>query len=46
MRKLPTLNIWKNYKTKDGTGVRNFIHVMDLAEGYFAMIKKNTLKKV
>ena len=34
-----------NYKTKDGTGIRDYIHVMDLADGHVAMIKKNRLKK-
>tara|TARA_B110000238_G_C16119577_1_gene436504 strand:- start:1017 stop:2009 length:993 start_codon:yes stop_codon:yes gene_type:complete len=45
-KKLPTLKIFgKNYKTKDGTGVRDYIHVMDLADGHVAMIKNNRLKK-
>ena len=44
--KLPHLNIFgKNYKTKDGTGVRDFIHVMDLANGHVAMMKNNRMKK-
>jgi len=29
-----------NYPTKDGTGVRDFIHVMDLAEGHLKAIEK------
>jgi UDP-glucose 4-epimerase len=34
------LNIYgKDYTTKDGTGVRDFIHVMDLAEGHLASLK-------
>ena len=33
--KLSHLNIFgDNYNTKDGTGVRDYIHVMDLAEGH------------
>jgi UDP-glucose 4-epimerase len=33
--KLPKLNVFgDNYDTKDGTGVRDYIHVMDLAEGH------------
>ena len=45
-KKLPILKVFgKNYKTKDGTGVRDYIHVMDLAEGHVAMIKRNRLKK-
>ncbi len=45
-KKLSILKVYgKNYKTKDGTGVRDYIHVMDLANGHVAMIKKNRLKK-
>ena len=45
-KKIPLLKIvGKNYKTKDGTGIRDYIHVMDLAEGHVAMIKNNRLKK-
>ena len=45
-KKIPLLKIFgKNYKTKDGTGIRDYIHVMDLAEGHVAMIKNNRLKK-
>ncbi len=29
-----------DYPTKDGTGVRDFIHVMDLAEGHVAALKQ------
>lgn len=36
---LPHLNIFGNdYETADGTGERDYIHVMDLAEGHFAAI--------
>ncbi|RTO32135.1 UDP-glucose 4-epimerase GalE [Enterobacter hormaechei] len=31
----------RDYDTNDGTGVRDFIHVMDLAEGHAAVIDKN-----
>lgn len=38
--KLETLSVFGNdYATKDGTGVRDYIHVMDLAEGHVAAIK-------
>jgi UDP-glucose 4-epimerase len=37
--KLPELRIFgKDYPTKDGTGVRDYIHVMDLAEGHVAAL--------
>ena len=35
----------KNYPTKDGTCLRDYIHVMDLAEGHIALLKKDILKK-
>lgn len=35
----------KNYQTRDGTCIRDYIHVIDLAEGHIAMLKKNKLKK-
>lgn len=36
---LPYLNIFGNdYPTLDGTGVRDYIHVMDLAEGHLAAL--------
>ncbi len=37
--KLPHLNVYGNdYPTTDGTGVRDYIHVMDLAEGHLAAL--------
>jgi len=37
---LPHLNIFGNdYPTKDGTGERDFIHVMDLVEGHLSALK-------
>jgi UDP-glucose 4-epimerase len=37
--KLPHLNVYgNNYDTPDGTGVRDYIHVMDLAEGHLAAL--------
>lgn len=40
----PELSIFGNdYETKDGTGVRDYIHVMDLAEGHVAAL--NFLRK-
>ncbi len=39
--KLPHLNVNGNdYKTVDGTGVRDYIHVVDLASGHLAALKK------
>lgn len=44
--KLPYLNVYGNdYKTKDGTGVRDYIHVVDLALGHVAAIKCYKNKK-
>ncbi|EEU2331025.1 UDP-glucose 4-epimerase GalE [Escherichia coli] len=38
--KYKQLSIYGNdYETKDGTGVRDFIHVMDLANGHIAALK-------
>ncbi|TSE27916.1 UDP-glucose 4-epimerase [Tepidimonas aquatica] len=37
--RLPHLNVWgDDYPTPDGTGVRDYIHVMDLAEGHRAAL--------
>ena len=37
--KLPYLNIYgDDYPTPDGTGVRDYIHVMDLADGHLAAL--------
>ena len=39
--KLRCLGVFGNdYPTKDGTGVRDYIHVVDLAEGHVAALKK------
>ena len=36
---ISTLNIYGNqYPTQDGTGVRDYIHIMDLAEGHTAAL--------
>jgi len=36
---LPVLNVYGNdYDTKDGTGERDYIHVMDLADGHVAAL--------
>ena len=44
--KLPYLNIFGNdYKTNDGTGVRDYIHVMDVAEGHLAALNFIEKKK-
>lgn len=41
--KLPRLHIFGNdYPTHDGTGVRDYIHVMDLADGHLAALRKLT----
>lgn len=38
--KIPHLNVFgDDYDTVDGTGVRDYIHVMDLAEGHVAALK-------
>jgi len=39
--KRPHLNVFGNdYDTHDGTGVRDYIHVVDLAKGHVASVKK------
>lgn len=41
--KLEKLRVFgNNYPTADGTGVRDYIHVMDLAEGHVAALNKLT----
>jgi UDP-glucose 4-epimerase len=41
--KLDKLLVFGNdYPTKDGTGIRDYIHVMDLAEGHVAALKSKT----
>ncbi len=45
-KELPYLRVFgKNYRTKDGTCIRDFIHVMDLADGHIALLKKINQKK-
>lgn len=40
-KELPILHVFGNdYDTKDGTGVRDYIHVVDLARGHIAALKK------
>ncbi|KAK1424976.1 hypothetical protein QVD17_20318 [Tagetes erecta] len=39
--RLPALKIFRtDYSTKDGTGVQDYIHVSDLANGHMAALKK------
>ena len=39
--KLPCLGVFGNdYNTPDGTGVRDYVHVVDLAEGHVKALKK------
>ena len=41
-KELPYLNIFGNdYNTIDGTGVRDYIHVVDLANGHVLALKEN-----
>ena len=36
----PALRVWgRDYPTRDGTGVRDYLHVMDLAEGHVAALR-------
>jgi len=43
--KLPQLNVYGNdYPTADGTGVRDYIHVVDLAEGHLAALEYITYR--
>ena len=40
-KKFPYLKVFgDNYATKDGTCIRDYIHVMDLAEGHIQLLKK------
>ena len=42
-KEIETLSIFGNdYNTKDGTGVRDYIHVVDLAKGHIKAIEKVT----
>ncbi|HDS1115715.1 UDP-glucose 4-epimerase GalE [Pluralibacter gergoviae] len=44
--KLPLLSVYGgDYPTHDGTGVRDYIHVMDLAEGHVAAIESRQNQK-
>ncbi|KAG0478216.1 hypothetical protein HPP92_012935 [Vanilla planifolia] len=37
----PSLTVFgTDYNTKDGTGVRDYIHIMDLADGHIAALRK------
>ncbi|XP_020576723.1 UDP-glucose 4-epimerase GEPI48-like [Phalaenopsis equestris] len=37
----PALTVYgSDYSTKDGTGVRDYIHILDLADGHLAALKK------
>ncbi|MBA0634475.1 hypothetical protein Godav_029763 [Gossypium davidsonii] len=39
--RLPELNVYgHDYPTKDGSAVRDYIHVMDLADGHIAAVRK------
>lgn len=44
--KLTHLKVFgKNYQTIDGTGVRDYIHVVDLAKGHLRALEKNIITK-
>jgi len=46
LKKKPVINIYgKNYKTKDGTCIRDYIHVSDLADIHIKSIKYLTKNK-
>ena len=41
-KELPILNVYGNdYDTPDGTGIRDYIHVVDLAKGHIKALEKN-----
>ncbi|XP_039050708.1 UDP-glucose 4-epimerase GEPI48-like [Hibiscus syriacus] len=43
----PALTVFGNdYSTKDGTGVRDYIHVIDLADGHIAALRKLSDPKI
>jgi UDP-glucose 4-epimerase len=45
-KKLPYLKIFgNNYSTRDGTCIRDYIHVMDIAYGHVAIFRNKKLKK-
>ena len=41
LKKRPFVNVFgNNYKTQDGTGIRDYIHVVDLAKGHLLALEK------
>lgn len=45
--KLPKLKVFgSDYDTPDGTGVRDYIHIVDLADGHLCAIKKLAKKEI